>query len=267
MMSTTPTQGLTAQAYDDKFYGAQVEGALCSARLLLAHLWKYHRSDSVLDVGCGRGAWLKACHELGSTNLSGLDGHWNTQEMMIDDAITFKNIDLNQPFVVPQTFDLAISVEVAEHLEPTSATQFVESLTRASDTVLFSAAYTRQGGVCHINEQPHTYWATLFLSLGYVPFDLFRPLFWGDDRVLFWYRQNTFLYVKKESASYSHLLSSGLAELAHISFMDCIHPDLYAAKLNADFKEFCKRYRLPSFIRAMHKRSLREKLRIKHETK
>src|ERR1700675_552820 len=29
---------------------------------------------SVLDVGCGHGAWLKACHELGATQLLGLDG-------------------------------------------------------------------------------------------------------------------------------------------------------------------------------------------------
>ena len=29
------------------------------------------------------------------------------------------------------------------------------------------------------------------------PFDLIRPVFWADQDIEYWYRQNTFLYVKK----------------------------------------------------------------------
>jgi hypothetical protein len=49
-------------------------------------------------------------------------------------------------------------------------------------------SYTKQGGINHINEQPHTYWAQLFAEHGFVPFDLFRPVFWGNENVCFWYR-------------------------------------------------------------------------------
>lgn len=48
-----------------------------------------------------------------------------------------------------------------------------------SDVIMFSAAYTKQGGNNHINEQPHTYWAKKFISHDFVPYDIFRPVFWG----------------------------------------------------------------------------------------
>jgi len=51
-------------------YEDQVLPSLESARVLLPHLWKYMQPRSVLDVGCGRGAWVAACHELGSTHLT-----------------------------------------------------------------------------------------------------------------------------------------------------------------------------------------------------
>jgi len=99
-----------------------------------------------------------------------------------------------------------MSLEVAEHLEPATAPQFVNSLATASDVVLFSAAYTQQGGTNHINEQPHSYWAGLFAGHAFAPFDLFRPVFWGNDEICFWYRQNVFLYVKRESAAWQRIL-------------------------------------------------------------
>jgi hypothetical protein len=184
----------------------------------------------VLDVGCGRGTWLKACHELGSARLLGLDGDWNKQLLMIDTTIILQSIDLNKPFSVAEKVDLAMSLEVAEHLEPSTAPQFVKCLADTSDTVLFSAAFTKQGGMNHINEQPHAYWARLFAAHGFVPFDLFRPVFWGNEDVCFWYRQNVFLYVRKGSATWQRMESCGSKELADASFMNCIHPDLYNIK-------------------------------------
>jgi len=115
---------------------------------------------------------------------------------------------------------------VAEHLEPASADQFVECLTKAADVVLFSAAITNQGGTNHINERPHSYWANLFQGLGYSTFDLFRPAFWEDGRVCYWYRQNSFLYAKAESASFLSFLDQGLAPLRDFAMMDCVHPVL-----------------------------------------
>jgi SAM-dependent methyltransferase len=244
--------------YDDGFYESQVNDSLYAARIYLKHLWRFVQPASVLDVGCGRGMWLKACHELGSEKLWGFDGAWNTQSQMVDSAIYFHSTDLNQSFSVKEKFDLAMSLEVAEHLDPSAASVFVRSLTEASDTVLFSAAYTKQGGTNHINEQPHSYWALLFAKHGFMPFDLFRPVFWGVEDIRFWYRQNTFLYIKQGSAAFSRMENNGLRMLADISFMNCIHPELYnfkAAQAESilNFKDHLMAL-LPSLRRAIHRR-------------
>jgi SAM-dependent methyltransferase len=241
--------------YDDRFYQAQVAESLASARIYLGYLWPYLPARSVLDVGCGRGAWLKACRELGSTELHGLDGSWNESSKLIDGAIRFRSIDLNRPFSLKDRVDLAMTLEVAEHLEPASSGVFVECLSAASDAVLFGAAYSGQGGTHHINEQPHTFWASLFARLDYAPFDLFRPVFWANEDVCYWYRQNTFLYLKRDSASYRKLVAQGFAELRQIAFMDCIHPALYRYKLHPqlDFRDDLGDL-LPSFLRGIRRR-------------
>ena len=85
---------------NENFY--LIDRSLQSARIYLKYLGGIFQPKSVLDVGCGRGSWLKACHELGTTRLLGFDGTWNTQALMIDDAIEFQGIDLSKPFFVPE---------------------------------------------------------------------------------------------------------------------------------------------------------------------
>jgi SAM-dependent methyltransferase len=218
------------KAYDESFYQSQLDISLVSARIYLKFLWQFFQPVSVLDVGCGRGAWLKACHELGSKTLFGFDGNWNSQSSMIEPSINFRSMDLNKPFSLPQKVDIAITLEVAEHLEPSKAPQLIKCITDASDVILFGAAYTKQEGTNHINEQPHTYWALLFLEHDFVPFDIFRPQFWGNEMIEFWYRQNTFLYIRKDSSPYRQIKAQGFKEMANISFMNCIHPALYESK-------------------------------------
>lgn len=256
----TDSEPRLSEIYDDSFYKDQVAEAVRSARIYLKFLWRFFQPASVLDFGCGRGAWLKACHELGSTHLLGLDGDWNKQSLMIDDVIHFRNIDLNKPFSVPEKVDLAMSLEVAEHLEPSTAPQFIKCLAKSSDMVLFSAAYPKQGGVNHINEQPHSYWAQLFAEHGFVAFDLFRPVFWGNEEVCFWYRQNVFLYIRKDSDSWRRMGTYGFKEIADLSFMNCIHPELYNAKAakaerRTGFKGHLKAL-LPSLLQGLRRRPL-----------
>lgn len=215
------------EIYSDEWYRAQVDEALESARVYVDYLWRFVQPRSVLDVGCGRGSWLKAFHEKGSRSVFGLDGPWNTPAEMIDSSINFRAVDLDAPFVAPDRFDLAMSVEVAEHLRPESSESFVRSLAQASDLVLFGAAYPGQGGANHINEQLPTYWARLFEAVGFAPFDLFRPALWADQRVAFWYRQNTFLYARASSPAWVSLVAQGFSPTVNTGFMDAVHPDLY----------------------------------------
>ncbi|MBC8444459.1 class I SAM-dependent methyltransferase [Candidatus Woesearchaeota archaeon] len=242
-------------AYNEEFYDEMSDSSYNSAKIYLGHLWKYMQPVSVLDVGCGRGAWLKACHEYGSRELLGFDGEWNSQSMMIDKDIKYKSIDLNRVFNVEKRVDLAMSLEVAEHLNPTLSNQFVNCLTESSDAILFSAAYCKQGGTEHINENKHSYWAKIFSNYNYVPFDLFRPTFWGDTRVGFWYRQNTFLYVKNDSDIFNKLQGFKIKEIDQTDFMNCVHPDLYNLKCGEGLGfSLHAKHILPSLFKAVKRR-------------
>lgn len=219
--------------YSDDFYKGQIAGSLRSALKYVDFLATIYRPESVADLGCGRGTWLKAFKDRGAGRVVGYDGPWNEQSNMVDPAIEFHAVDLNKPIDAGNMgrFDLAMSLEVAEHLEAVSASGFVDSLTRLSDAVLFSAAFTQQGGTNHINERPHTYWARIFALYDYVPYDLFRPLFWGDEEIEFWYQQNVFLYVRQNSPVAGLLSSTGHQPMKNIRFMDCVHPALYRSSL------------------------------------
>ena len=102
-----------------------------------------------------------------------------------------------RPLALGRSFDLAVALEIAEHLPDSAAECFVESLTGLAPAVLFSAAIPGQGGTGHLNERWPEYWSRLFAAAGFDPIDALRPRIWHDERVEVWYAQNTFLYVAR----------------------------------------------------------------------
>jgi hypothetical protein len=155
-----------------------------------------YRVRSAIDLGCGAGGWLHALEDHGVTDLLGVDGEHVRERTMEIKASEFRPHDLREPFSIDRRFDLAISTEVAEHLPDTSASSFVESLTRLAPVVLFSAAIPGQPGINHINCQWPSYWANLFQRFGFDAYDCIRPVVWDDERIDWWYRQNLVLYAK-----------------------------------------------------------------------
>jgi len=62
-----------SHSYGNLFFDYVDIGAHRSASRVLPVLGKYVRASSVLDVGCGRGAWLAIWRELGVTDCLGVD--------------------------------------------------------------------------------------------------------------------------------------------------------------------------------------------------
>lgn len=182
--------------YSGEFFDYLVEGALESARVVVPLIQRWLPVQSVLDVGCGQGAWLKIWQEHGVEQVTGLDGDYVDTARLLIPTACFQPADLKRPFTLGRPFDLVTCLEVAEHLPPDCAGALVSSLCSHSDHVLFSSAVPGTGGAHHINEQPHGYWKRLFEQAGFAMFDCIRPHVSPDTRVRRWYRYNLFLFVR-----------------------------------------------------------------------
>jgi SAM-dependent methyltransferase len=218
-------------AYKDKFYGERDAQTAHAARTILGlTLDLLPPVRSAVDVGCGVGTWLRVIQERSVGTVRGLDGAWVRRDLLTIPVESFVAVDLKEPIPLSERFDLAISVEVAEHLPPDCAGTFVDSLVGLSDFVLFSAAIPHQGGKHHLNERWQDYWAGLFLARGYAVVDAIRPKIWEDDQIAFWYRQNVLLYVK--SGKLGELRIPGvISESSPRLPLRVVHPAQYLRKI------------------------------------
>ena len=184
--------------YDATFYDIFEQGSLRSAERVVPIVTDLLRPGSVVDVGCGTGLWLSVFAQRGVPDVLGIDGDYVDRGRLRIAAERFMPADLSRPLRLDRRFDLAISLEVAEHLPPERAPGFVADLVALAPAVLFSAAVPNQGGVDHLNERWLPFWAAEFERRGYAPLDVVRPRVWDDPGVDFWYAQNTLLYVDEE---------------------------------------------------------------------
>lgn len=179
---------------------------------------------SVVDVGCGIGTWLKVFSDNGISDILGIDGDYIDQRLLKIDIKNFKEFDLEELYESKRKFDLAISLEVAEHLSSESADVFVKTLTGLSDTLVFSAAIPDQGGQNHINEQKPDYWIRKFEKEGFKLFDVLRPFFWNNKNVDSWYRQNILLFSNQID------LNNKVDSLESFYGKHLVHPEIFKYK-------------------------------------
>ncbi len=188
-----------------------------SAEQVYARLFPDEFVGSVIDFGCGRGAWLEAAEQRGAERILGLESFVEGET-----AHYVRQHDLTTAYAVDTPFELAVSVEVGEHLEAKHADTLVQSLANAAPWCLFSAATPLQGGLHHVNEQPPSYWAQKFSAAGMQCLDI-RSLIWDDSTIEPWYRQNLLLFRKPQSGL-SYLDVHLTEKPAHL-----IHPEIFAA--------------------------------------
>lgn len=199
-----------------------------SAVAILPELVQAFETKSLVEIGCGNAHWTRAGLEAGVTDYLVVDGPWNKREDLLVDKSHFLEADLAVPLKLDRRYDMAVCLEVAEHVRGASAEILVKSLTDASDVVAFGAAIPLQGGWGHINEQWPSWWRDRFVALGYEPFDLVRPRHWNNRELHYWYRQNMFVYVNKGNAAAIEHARAAEARIKDPKFLfDAVHPEKF----------------------------------------
>jgi len=210
--------------YDNNFY-RRASTNYDSAVIILGYLFKLLKPKSIVDLGCGTGAWLRAANELGITEILGIDNHQQTEMLEINPEY-YQKQNIESDFNIDRKFDMAICLEVAEHLPEASADLIVNKLINLSDVVLFSAAIPRQGGTNHRNEQWQEYWVNKFYNAGFEKIDLIRKKFWDNPQIKWWYSQNAFLFIAKHKVESYPDLNIENANLP----LNRVHPNNYLTK-------------------------------------
>ena len=206
--------------YDAHIYRTQ------DAEVLLKWLFQQVQPQSILDVGCGIGTWLQVAKQhFGVSDILGIDGSPYDPKTFFLSPNEYRQADLTQPQKLDRKYDWSFCLEVGEHLPEGAAQILIDTLTAHSDKILFSAAIPGQGGHQHINEQWPGYWQQLFEQKGYQAFDAVRPIFWHDNSIACWYRQNMFIAAQPDTLpAYWRPVKGELLSL--------VHPEIYQYKLH-----------------------------------
>jgi len=147
-----------------------------------------YRPESVLDIGCGIGAYLKIFQVLGKSEVFGTDGI--PADATALNAEEYAAHDLSTAFRLGRKFDLVLCLEVVEHLIDKGAERLLTDIdSHSPKMIIFSAAEPGQPGNGHINCRPIRDWLQRWRSLGWAP-DLGESLAVRSLATLSWFRRN-----------------------------------------------------------------------------
>lgn len=185
--------------YNEDYYTHTVEGpAARSSATIAKSIVNEFNPESVIDVGCGTGALLEALRGNGC-KVFGLEYSEAGLEFCRARHLDVIKFDLEKDSLSDnRTFDVAVSMEVAEHLPEMIADRYIELLTQLSRNIIFTAAPPGQGGADHVNEQPPSYWIDKYQHHGF-HYNENQSKKWRDSwkssgEVEGWYHNNLMIF-------------------------------------------------------------------------
>ena len=196
--------------YSENFYNSVSNRALHSAQITADVLFGSIEPSSVIDIGSGQGVWLntvcKKFETVSRTVALDLQPHESIFfGELRSSSKNFQFIEINFELsrkLPEENFDIAICLEVLEHLTPVTAAEIAKEIGRKCSFVIFSAAILGQGGTGHINERRFSYWMNLMCDQGFIALDVLRPALGKSKNVPSFYKQNMMLFWHPEN---SHL--------------------------------------------------------------
>ena len=185
--------------------------------------------SSLVDIGCGAGYWLAAAKRAGIPKLQGVDGILARQLVIEKEYILIADLAKDYSHALPEKYDVALCLEVAEHLEENHASDFVKNLVDLSDTIVFSAAIPGQPGQHHVNCQWPDYWQNKFNRYGFYCDDSIRWKLWDDSEIEPWYRENILIARKDRNKAGKE---PRLLPVIHPEMMQYLAPACYQQLIN-----------------------------------
>lgn len=157
-----------AEIYDRAFFeewGPAHENYVRSAEMIADELCARFRPKRLVDLGAGCGVYGHRFAKHGVDVVS-IDG------VVVPEKHSFPVMSVIRDLTVPfenvwGSFDIALCLEVAEHIPEPLADAFLDNLLRFSDRLILSAAQPNQGGHHHVNERPKRYWVAKLAEKGF----------------------------------------------------------------------------------------------------
>jgi cyclopropane fatty-acyl-phospholipid synthase-like methyltransferase len=166
---------------------------------MAATIERIFKPNSVTDVGCGAGALLAQLKQDG-LDVKGLEYSDAGIARCRERKVQVEKFDLEAEDGIQGRSDATVSFEVAEHLPESLADSYIRVISQFSPVVIMSAATVGQGGLDHVNEQPHEYWIAKMREQGF-EYDVQTShqvrAEWAEKEVASWYVNNTMIFKKK----------------------------------------------------------------------
>ncbi len=188
--------------YSTNFYDSVTSRAVVASQVALKALLKNYKPKSFIDIGSGEGIWTTSVIQIGNlSRITAVDLPGTTFKLLQKNnkpvelvTINFENEVLGKC----EPYDLAICVEVIEHISFQRSLLLLDWVSTNCRTVMFSGATPGQGGTQHINEQNQSYWLSEMMKRGFLPFDNIRPQLHRNKHIPGYYKNNIFFYVNSK---------------------------------------------------------------------
>lgn len=129
------------------------------------HLPNTDKSIRILDIGCGKGHYIRRLISLGYKNITGVEFSSYCCETWLDElnVINANWLELG-PTLEDNSFDLAVCMDVLEHIEPSNIQKFVSNIERTCNEAILGIANhsdIMEGEELHLIQQGVPWWTEL----------------------------------------------------------------------------------------------------------
>jgi SAM-dependent methyltransferase len=154
--------------YSPRYYQTVVEPyARRSVGAIARSIVDTFHPESAVDLGCGTGALLVALRRLGVRKSLGLDRSDAALDIARARGLDTRKFDITtDSLLYSACYDVAVSMETAEHLPASAVEEYISLLGSLAPIIIFSAAPPGRMAIGHLNEQPPEYWEEHFETHG-----------------------------------------------------------------------------------------------------